>query len=236
MSQRRWAITHVQGRAGQLHAEAADLLRGPGPAQRGVRAVELTVPAVVLGSSQPGTHVDERAARAAGVDVARRRSGGAAVLVDGALVWVDLVIPAADPAWSDDVGRAAWWVGEAWCGALGALGVVGAEVWRGPMRRPPWAQWVCFAGLGPGEVMVAGRKVVGVAQRRNRLGALFQCAVLLDWDPAALLGVLRLDDAERRRAAAALAGVATGLGRRVGPEALLDALVFQLERAGAAGP
>jgi hypothetical protein len=51
---------------------------------------------------------------------------------------------------------------------------------------------VCFAGLGPGEVTVDGRKAVGIAQRRTRAGSLFQCAVPLRWDGARLARALVL--------------------------------------------
>lgn len=186
-------------------------------------------PAVVLGSTEDAAHVDPARAATAGVEVARRRSGGGAVLlVPGGVVWADVVVPAGDPLWVDDVGRAAWWLGEAWAGALAALGAEpGAlEVHRGGLVRTAWSDRVCFAGLGPGEVRVGGRKVVGVAQRRTRAGAVFQCAVPLVWDPASLVDVLALDDAARARAATDLAGVAAGVGREAADveAALLDAL------------
>ena len=71
----------------------------------------------------------------------------------------------------------------------------------------PWCRQICFAGIGPGEVTVDGRKVVGLAQRRTRAGALFQCAALLRWDPAEMVRLVGGDaDAvpELARVAAAL--------------------------------
>ena len=136
-----------------------------------------------------------RAARA-GVEVVRRRSGGGAVLVDpDDPVWIDLVVPAGDRLWVDDVGRATWWVGEAWCRALGALGVDPAclALHRGPLERTAWSDRVCFAALGAGEVTAGGRKVVGISQRRTRRGARFQCAALLRWAPDRLVDLLALD-------------------------------------------
>ncbi|HET7489084.1 MAG TPA: hypothetical protein VFJ85_14230 [Acidimicrobiales bacterium] len=162
---------------------------------------------MVLGSTQPDVP-------AGALEVARRRSGGGAVLVEpGRVVWADLVVPAGDPLWQADVGRAAWWVGEAWAAALTALGISGADVHRGGLVRTTWSPWVCFAGLGPGEVTVTGRKVVGVSQRRTRDGALFQCAVPLAWDPAPLLDALPIDAGGRRAAAAALVGAVLAVAR-----------------------
>src|SRR5205085_6277713 len=100
--------------------------------------------------------------------------------------------PRGHPLWDDDVGRAAWWLGEAW---VDALGIKGAEVHRGGVIRcTPWCKAVCFGGLGAGEVHVAQRKIVGIAQRRTRASALFQCAVNLRWDPAPLVRALGLPD------------------------------------------
>lgn len=183
--------------------------------------VEATSPAVVLGSTQPDSVM------APGVGAVRRRSGGGAVLVEpGGLVWVDVLLPAGDPLWATDVGRAFAWLGEAWVGALGSVGVAGASAYDGPLLANGWSSLVCFAGLGPGEVTVDGAKVVGMCQRRNRTGALFQCAVLRDWRPRRLLDRLALTDEQRERGAQELAGVARAL--TVDPDALVAALLDRL--------
>lgn len=169
-------------------------------------------PALVLGSTQPSTVVDSERAARAGFEVVRRRSGGGAVLlVPGDVWWVDIVVPSDDPLWSDDVGRSFHWLGEVWASVVGDLGAGTAEVHRSGLRKSLWSPLVCFAGLGPGEVTVDGRKVVGMAQRRSRLGARFQCALLGRWDPTALIDVLVLAAAERQRAAHDLADVAIGI-------------------------
>jgi lipoate-protein ligase A len=49
-------------------------------------------------------------------------------------------------------------------------------------------------------VTVSGRKTLGMAQRRTRHGALFQCAVPLRWEPERLLTLLALDDADAEQA------------------------------------
>ena len=153
---------------------------------------EVDRPAFVLGSTQPDSDVDVSAAERLGVDVVRRTSGGGGVLVAPvAQVWADVFVPRTDPLWHDDVGRAAWWLGNAWASALFSLGVTSAEVHRGAMVQTLLSSRVCFAGLGAGEVTVAGAKAVGISQRRTRDGTLFQCAVPLTWDTlsyAELLG------------------------------------------------
>lgn len=178
-----WAVARVSGPPAALHARAV-----PVPASLSITFLDPTEPALVLGRSQriPG---DRDAA-----DVVRRVSGGGAVWVaPEAQVWVDVVVPRDDRRWvGDDVNRAAWWVGDAWAAALGAVGVAGLEVHRGPMACGAWGPAVCFAGLGAGEVTVAGRKAVGVSQRRTRDYALFQCTVHVVWDPAPLVAGLGL--------------------------------------------
>jgi lipoate-protein ligase A len=180
----------------------------------------------VLGSAQPWEVADADACARAGVEIVRRRSGGGAVLLDpGAVLWVDLLIPRDDPLWDDDVGRASHWVGATWAKALTALGV-DAVVHTGALVRTAWSPLVCFAGLGPGELVVGDRKVLGVSQRRSRHAARFQCALLGSWDPGRLLGLLPLAEAERADAATALAGVAGPAGVQLADAAdvLLDAL------------
>ena len=179
----------------------------------------------MLGSTQPDASVDSERARAAGIEVVRRRSGGGAVLLrPGTVTWVDVLVPAGDPLWSDDVGRAFWWLGEVWTEALEAAGVGRSEWHRGPLVRSRWSDAVCFAGLGPGEVTVDGRKVVGMSQRRTRDGALLQCAALHRWDHQEGMVLLGLP----AEAAPELATAAAGLP--VEPAVLEDALLAALAR------
>ncbi len=186
MSGTSWAVRVDSGSAAEFH--------GREPAAGGGREVwvfRVARPTFVLGSTQPEGDVDAAAAARGGVDVVRRRSGGGGVLlVPGQAVWIDVVVPRGDVLWDDDVSRAAWWLGEAWVVALEALGVSGATVHRGALQRTPWSDRVCFAGLGPGEVTVGGRKVVGVSQRRARGRARLQSAALLHWAPTELVGLL----------------------------------------------
>ena len=109
-------------------------------------------------------------------------------------VWVDVWLPAGDPLWRDDVGRAFDWLGEAWAAALGRSGITGLSAHReGYVACTRWATSVCFGGVGTGEVVTAdGRKVVGLAQRRNRHGAWFHGACYLHWDPARLVDLLAM--------------------------------------------
>lgn len=226
MTDRAWVVEHYRGAASAFHERP-----WPDPLRRTVWCFEVDAPSVVLGSAQSLDVVDAERARRAGVAVARRRSGGGAVwLAPGAVTWVDLLVPAADPWWDHDVSRAAHWVGERWAEVLADLGHDGVSVHRRGLVRSPWSDLVCFAGLGPGEVSWAGRKVVGISQRRTRVGARFQCAVLHHWDPGPLLDVLALSDPERNRARADLVDVAAAAAAR--PATALAAFLQRLPSAG----
>jgi hypothetical protein len=70
-------------------------------------------------------------------------------------------------------------IGDAWRDALIDLGgdPAALRVHRGDMVCTPWSNLVCFAGLGPGEVLVDDRKLVGLSQRRTRHGIRVQCQI-----------------------------------------------------------
>ena len=194
-----------------------------------VRVLTVSAPTIVLGSSQKEDVVDAPLATAKGIEVVRRRSGGGAVWLDDDLIWVDVFVPAGDQRTDADVGRAMWWLGEAWVQAASAVGVEGATVHTGPLRTTPWSSLVCWAGLGAGEVTVDGRKVVGISQRRTRAGALFQCGVLRRWNPTELIDGLVLDDDRRAEAMFALETAGHGLGPELS-NAVLAAFIDDLSQ------
>ncbi len=207
-----WRVEERAGTASELHGSWPGVETEPGV--RAVAVCRVTAPAVVLGSTQPEGVVDLRRAGAAGITVARRRSGGGAVLVaEDDPVWVDVWVPSGDELWHADVGRAFDWLGAAWARALGRIGVPGLSVHRkGPVAPTRWAKLVCFGGVGSGEVITPeGRKVVGLAQRRNREGVWFHGACVIRWDPVPLVTVLDIPEGERHEAASALAVAAVGV-------------------------
>jgi lipoate-protein ligase A len=187
-------------------------------------------PALVLGSAQPDDHVDLDRARAAGIEVVRRRSGGGAVLlVPDEVVWVDVIVPVTSPVWDPDVVRSAGWLGDAWMEALGGFGpsagATGMRVHRGPLVGSQWSRHVCFAGVGPGEVLDGRSKLVGVSQRRTRLHARFQCALHRHWQPELIAGLFRRPGPQ----AADLVDVTATVD--VDVDDLVDALLIGLDRA-----
>ncbi len=176
-----WQVERVRGPVAALHA--ADL-----PDRRVVRICEVVDAAVVLGSTQSDSLLDRDALDRSGLAAVRRRSGGGAVVLrPGDHLWVDLFVPVGDPLWEDDVELAAWWVGEWWVRVVQG----GATVHRDSLSDRRAGSIACFAARGPGEVVdAAGRKLVGVSQRRTSAGARFQTLAYLRWDPGTLPGLL----------------------------------------------
>lgn len=191
MSNRAWIQNTRTATVAELHASPLD--KSP---HRLLRRCIPTDSALVLGRSQKRELVDETTMAQRQLDVVRRLSGGGAVLVESNnIVWFDVVIPADDPLWVADVGRAFWWLGDVIASALDAQGI-SADVHKGALLQSQWTKQACFAGLGPGEVLVDGRKAVGVSQRRTREGAVFQCSLYRSHDTQLLAHLLRMNLAE----------------------------------------
>jgi lipoate---protein ligase len=179
-------LIRERGSASEFHGRPL-----PEPIRPEIWVFEVERPAVVLGSLQSVDVLDEAACAAAGVEIARRRSGGGVVLLEpGRIVWFDVIVPAPRlhaVGVGDDVRGSMIWLGEQVATAVGELGIDRVDVHRGP---PVGSRDICFAGIGPGEVVVDGRKLVGVSQRRTRAGSRFQCAVHLRWSPEELARLL----------------------------------------------
>lgn len=215
-----WLIEHRRASAGELHAAPI-----PDPAHLAMWVCEPTTPALVLGSTQ-GRSLGDGSWPESGIELVVRRSGGGAVLVaPGRCTWVDFIIPAGHELWHDDVGRAAHWVGELWVRALRRLGV-DAVVHTDGMVRTRWSPVVCFAGVGPGEVLSReGSKLVGISQRRTRAAARFQ-TIAYHHDPVEIVEWLGLTPNERADLMAELAATTTVVPTQ--PAALIAALEAEL--------
>ncbi len=187
---------------------------------------EVSDRAVVLGSTQSFDEVDQEAAAGRGLSIARRPSGGGAVLVaPGAQVWADFFLPAGDPLLESDLAASFQWLGRSWQKALSALGVGDLTVSGRAGEHHRLERRLCFVAVGAGEVLVRGKKVVGISQRRIREGAFFFSMLLLAETGEELVSCLRLGE-EPADALDALAARSGWLPLQPGAveEALLAAL------------
>ena len=186
-----WSVEHCSGTAQELHDRRLDEVNGP--------AIWVNAPvrrALVLGASQTPDLVDTARAEALGIEVSRRRSGGGIVLVDPATsVWIDVVVPIGGQGPTSEPAPLFRWIGDAWLSALRRLGIGGLSMHEGRLTDRDRTRLLCFAGLGPGEVVQqtpdGPRKVVGLSQRRTRRAARVQGLFVTDWGPDVLRHVVR---------------------------------------------
>jgi len=215
-----WTVEHRRGSVSDLF----DLQEPPPGTLRLARMYTVDGPGLVLGSTQKAGAVDHSRAAVSGVEVLRRRSGGGAVLLwPECQVWADFFVAAADPLFHEDVTLAVRWVGQLWSSVVAAFATAPCSVHTGRLVADRWGRLVCFAGAGPGEVFMGGRKVVGVSQRRSRNRVRIQTAARIQpraGDAAPLsardgrdeLGFLALKPAERVEGRAVLASRCTAIG------------------------
>jgi lipoyl(octanoyl) transferase len=130
-------------------------------------------PALSLGYGQPLTSdIDLSCCQALGIDVVRRPTGGRAVLHDREVTY-SVIIREDDPLAAAGVLASYLTISRALIRGLSYLGI-DAELL--PLRRPVPSEAVspvCFATPSSYEVAVAGRKIIGSAQRRAH-GAIMQ--------------------------------------------------------------
>ncbi len=212
-------------------ARPVGLLRALTPDDRAIASWStITHTALVLGRSAGAPPVDRAAVRDAGATVVRRSSGGGPVLWDDGLIALDIILPPGHPLAPADVVQAYRWLGEAIARALTALGAPGPETVtieasRAAGAAPGPATGACYGGISPFEVLVAGRKVLGLSQARRRQGTLLQAGILLSVDgplTARLMG-------RPPEFGAALAAHAAGL-REWLPELDADAVIAAVDR------
>jgi len=151
-----------------------------------LRLYQFAAPAVTLGYRQAPPPWLARA-RAMGLDLARRPSGGGSVLHVGDLVYC-VAAPRELCAVPRDARGAHGWVSKTLALALSSLGLA-VEVARG--ERDGARSELCFAVSAADELELGGRKLVGSAQRRLRSGWLQHGSIRLRDDAPwyeALLG------------------------------------------------
>jgi len=164
-------------------------------------------PCLSLGRHQSLDAADLRFCQDRGLHVVRRPTGGRAVLHHLELTYA-VSAPLGHGLLPRGLQEAYAVVCSALVDACRHLGVP-AELTGGEvnLRLPgPRTSVPCFQGPAGGEVVVAGRKLVGSAMRRHGTTILQHGAVLLDWDGALQAGAMGLpDDSDLRTRVTTLA-------------------------------
>jgi lipoate-protein ligase A len=145
-------------------------------------------PTISLGYGQRlDGHIDLETARAMGLGLVRRATGGSAILHEGPDLEITYSVAAAagDFDGSADLLQTYRWIGE---GLLAGLRALGAPVEMVPVQPsdPAAMPAFCFARTGSFELEVDGRKLVGSAQRRQGAAFLQHGAIMLGAEPGRL--------------------------------------------------
>ncbi|ACM31746.1 biotin/lipoate A/B protein ligase [[Acidovorax] ebreus TPSY] len=147
-------------------------------------------PAVVLGCSQRAYLDGARARLAPGMELLQRPSGGGAVLCGPWMVSCSVVLPPSHPWVQGRLPDSYQGLGQLHAQVLAPWGVAARalppdQVAAANARGGPVVPWACYSSLAPWEVVdAAGRKLVGLAQRRQRAGVLLVAGTLVtppDW-------------------------------------------------------
>lgn len=171
-----------------------------GDAPPTVRLYSWTPPCLSLGRHQPEEAADLGFCRREGVDVVRRPTGGRAVLHH-----LERTYSVAAPLGTPPLPRPLQDAYRRLCAGLvracRALGV-DAELTGGEVNLSlpsPRTRVPCFEAPAGGEVVVAGRKLIGSSMRAHDGAILQHGAILLDWDGRLQAGAMGLADDERLR-------------------------------------
>jgi lipoate-protein ligase A len=180
-----------------------------------LRLYEWDPPCLTLGKHQGFDAADLEFCRREGIDVARRPTGGRALLHHLELTY-SVIAPLGTPPLPTGLQEAYQLICSSLVQACRDLGI-DAELTGGEvnLRLPnPTSTSPCFEAPAEGEVVVAGRKLIGSAMRAHTGCVLQHGAILLDWDGRLQAGAMGLaDDASLRPHVTTFAAE---LGRAVG--------------------
>jgi lipoate-protein ligase A len=146
-------------------ARDAELLAGHMPGDDPILRVYRWEPAAVtIGYNQDFTDFDESAIGAAGYDLVRRPTGGRAILHADELTYA-VIGTSPDPVFGASLHETYLKINQALLSFLAELGIA-ADISSGESREEARGL-VCFRSAGRHEISVAGRKIIGSAQRRT---------------------------------------------------------------------
>lgn len=147
-----------------------------------VRLWTYAQPGIVLGCSQAGLLSSHNRGR--NYQWVRRRAGGGAVLTGPWMLSASIVLPPGHALVGSNTVANYRWLGELYGGLLRDMGVHRAHAV--PPNEltlygcpDPALKWACFAGISPWEVVVDGKKIMGMAQLARRTGTLLASGLLL---------------------------------------------------------
>ncbi len=207
------------GRSGaeNMAIDAELLERADGTGASFLRLYRFDPPCLSLGRNEPAADYDYSEIARRGLDVVRRPTGGRAVWHEHAVTYA----VAAPIALFGGLRNAYRAIHARLAEALRSLGVDAALALHHPPPSPTILHQPvsCFAVPAAGEILVAGRKLVGSAQVRKRRAFLQHGSILLDGSQEIVAAVSR-----KPHVASAATTLSAELGRRVTWDEVVEAV------------
>jgi len=208
------------GRSGaqNMAIDAELLARADGTGEGFLRLYRFDPPCLSLGRNEPAAHYDHAELARRGLDVVRRPTGGRAVWHEHEVTYA----VAAPIALFGGLRNAYHAIHARLAEALRSLGVDATLALHHPapsstiLHQPV----SCFAVPAAGEILVAGRKLVGSAQVRQGSAFLQHGSILLDGSQEIIAAVSR-----KPQVANAATTLSAELGRRVSFDEVADAVM-----------
>jgi len=166
-------------RRGRLSACPCVSTRSQECVRQHAQAGEAALAAVLGVASKARDELRAEACEADGVEILRRQSGGAAVLVGPGVACFTIVFPYASCPAAGTIGGAYRLAASTVARALDAVGVPACACCRTHADRRVELQ-------PPGDLACGGRKVAGMAQARRRLAAMVHGVIPVEIDPGDL--------------------------------------------------
>jgi lipoyl(octanoyl) transferase len=225
----RSPLIEAQGRSGaeNMARDAALLDRADRSGEAFLRLYRFDPPCLSLGRNEPADQYDDAAIARLGLDVVRRPTGGRAVWHDQDVTYA----VAAPIALFGGLRNAYHAIHARLAAALRSLGVDATLA----LHHPPPSSAIlhqpvsCFATPAAGEILVAGRKLVGSAQVRKGSAFLQHGSILLDGSQEIVAAVSR-----KPPVASTATTLSAELGRRVTWHEVVDAVSTTLLSIGVA--
>ena len=164
------------------------LLRQEDCPQPTLRLYDWSQPAFSFGYFQKiSTEIDVKRCEAHGVELVRRMTGGG-IVVHGWDVTYSIVIPHGNGVIPGDISASFCWIANRLLNGLHRIGVP-ATLQGSKFQALEVGPNTCLANPAMHDVMLDGKKIAGVSQRRNRVGAVYQGYIALNMPPAEILSL-----------------------------------------------
>ncbi len=154
-------------------------------------------PAITIGYSQKAeVELDIERCRELGIPIARRPTGGRALLHHRELTYA-VVAPVSIPPFNRGLKATFQAVNEALLMGLHGLGIQG-DINTGKQPSGSARSPACFASLNHCEITVNGKKLVGSAQKRTSKAFLQHGSLVIDADHELFTSLLKFEDESER--------------------------------------